>query len=88
MHALISAAFGRPREANLVDMLRRRANPVISLVAENGGSIIGHTMFPPAFLPIHSQFIMGLAPLAVLPARQRGGVGSALVRAGLAACRR
>ena len=30
---------------------------------------------------------MGLAPMAVLPARQRGGIGSALVRAGLDACR-
>jgi predicted acetyltransferase len=31
--------------------------------------------------------IMGLAPVAVLPERQRQGVGSALVRAGLEQCR-
>ena len=30
---------------------------------------------------------MGLAPMAVAPDRQRSGVGSALVRAGLEACR-
>ena len=30
---------------------------------------------------------MGLAPMAVAPARQRQGVGSALARAGIAACR-
>ena len=31
--------------------------------------------------------MMGLAPMAVAPARQRGGIGSALVRAGLERCR-
>ena len=31
---------------------------------------------------------MGLAPMAVAPARQRAGIGSALVRDGLARCRR
>jgi putative acetyltransferase len=30
---------------------------------------------------------MGLAPMAVLPARQRQGIGSALVRDGLGRCR-
>jgi putative acetyltransferase len=30
---------------------------------------------------------MALAPMSVLPARQRRGIGSALVRAGLQACR-
>jgi putative acetyltransferase len=31
--------------------------------------------------------ILGLAPMAVLPSRQRGGIGSALVRDGLERCR-
>ena len=31
---------------------------------------------------------MGLAPMAVLPGRQRQGIGSELVRAGLDECRR
>jgi len=31
---------------------------------------------------------MGLAPMAVLPAKQRQGIGTALVRAGLEECRR
>jgi putative acetyltransferase len=31
---------------------------------------------------------MGLAPMAVVPERQRHGIGSALVRAGLDECRR
>jgi putative acetyltransferase len=36
----------------------------------------------------HAPFASGLAPLAVLPEHQKHGVGSALVRAGLDACRR
>ncbi len=31
---------------------------------------------------------MGLAPLAVVPEHQRGGIGTALVRAGLDQCRK
>ena len=68
--------------------LREQAEPVVSLVAEEGGSIIGHIMFSPVVLPEHPRLkIMGLAPMAVVPKHQRRGVGSSLVRAGLEACK-
>ncbi|MGH7367544.1 MAG: GNAT family N-acetyltransferase [Candidatus Rokuibacteriota bacterium] len=89
VRAVNVAAFETPAEANLVDALRAQARPVVSLVAESAGAIVGHVMFSPVVLPGHPALtLMGLGPMAVAPARQRVGVGSALVRAGLAECRR
>lgn len=88
IHALNVCAFGSTAEADLVDALRARARPLVSLVAEDGGAIVGHILFSPVSLPGRPDLeIMGLAPMAVAPARQRKGIGSALVRAGLARCR-
>lgn len=89
VRAVHEAAFERAAEALLVDALRARARPVVSLVAEVDGAIVGHAMLSPVALPGHPNArLMGLAPVGVLPAHQRRGVGSALVRAGLDACRR
>ena len=88
VRAVNQAAFETNTEADLVDLLREQASPLISLVAEDAGSIVGHILFSPATLVAHTDLeIMGLAPMAVLPARQRQGIGSALARAGLDACR-
>jgi len=84
-----AAAFGARAEADLVDALRADASPTISLVADAGGAIVGHVFFSPvAIAAAAAPPIMGLAPMAVLPARQRQGIGSALVRDGLERCRR
>lgn len=81
------SAFETPAEAGLVDALREQARPLVSLVAEEGGAVAGHILFSPVTLPGYPQLhIMGLAPMAVAPGCQRRGLGSALVRAGLAAC--
>ena len=83
------SAFQTPAEADLVAALRKQAEPVISLVAEDGHAIVGHIMFSPVVLCGHPDLkIMALAPMAVLPGYQRKGIGSALVRAGLEACKR
>ncbi len=75
-------------EANLVDALREQAHPVVSLVAEAAGEVVGHIMLSPVSLGGHPELrVMGLAPMAVAPAHQRKGIGSALVRAGLEQCR-
>ena len=82
-------AFDTGTEANLVDALREQANPIVSLVAEEGEAMTGHILFSPVTLSSQPDLrIMGLAPMAVVPARQRQGIGSALVRAGLDECRR
>ena len=78
------SAFETALEANLVDALRAQAQPLVSLVADDEGVIVGHIMFSPVSLSGHPALgIMGLAPMAVSPDRQRAGIGSALVRAGL-----
>jgi len=83
------AAFEGAVEADLVDALRAQARPIVSLVADDAGSIAGHILFSPVTLSGSQDLkIMGLAPMAVLPARQREGIGSALVSAGLDACNR
>lgn len=89
IRAVNEIAFTGPTEANLVEALRERARPIVSLVAEDDGAVVGHILFSPVTLSSDGQLsIMGLAPMAVAPARQSQGIGSALVRAGLEECRR
>jgi putative acetyltransferase len=82
------AAFETNTEADLVDALRAQAKPIVSLVAEDGDAIVGHILFSPVTLIAHPELhIIGLAPMAVMPARQRQGIGSALIHEGLRRCR-
>jgi putative acetyltransferase len=89
VRAVNAAAFGRPDEADIVERLRARARVYLGLVATDGDAVIGHILFTSVALrgDRTSHTVMALAPMSVLPARQRRGVGSALVRAGLQACR-
>ncbi len=87
VHELNSLAFEAETEANLVDVLRETAQPVISLVATEDDTVVGHIMFTPVELSDRSSLaIMGLAPMAVTPDRQRCGIGSALANEGLNRC--
>jgi putative acetyltransferase len=87
-HAVNTAAFETSAEADLVDALRVKRGPLISLVAEIDGKIVGHILFSAVSLTDHSELnLMGLGPMAVLPQHQRQGVGSALVRDGLKQCK-
>lgn len=82
------AAFESSAEADLVDALRKQAAPLVSVVADDGDAIVGHVMFSPVGLTGHpSTRIAGLGPMAVLPERQRQGIGSAMIRAGLGHCK-
>jgi putative acetyltransferase len=88
VHVVNISAFETPLEANLVDALREQAQPVVSLIAEDKGAIVGHIMFSPVSLSGHPGLkMMGLGPMAVAPAQQRKGIGSALVQAGLEQCK-
>jgi putative acetyltransferase len=88
IRAVNLTAFETSTEADLVDALRRRATPLISLVAQDGANVVGHILFSPVTLASEPGLtLMGLAPMAVVPSRRRQGVGSSLVRAGLDRCR-
>jgi putative acetyltransferase len=82
-------AFGQPQEANIVDRLRQSCPDLLSLVATSGEKVVGHLLFSPATVRKDSDVVrgMGLAPMAVLPEYQRQGIGSRLVRTGLAILR-
>ena len=83
-----AAAFETRAEAELVETLRAGVQPLISLVAEVDAAVVGHILFSPVSVSADSKLrLMGLAPMAVAPAHQRQGIGSALVRAGLERCK-
>ena len=87
VYAINLAAFPTDAEAQLVERLRAGAYPIISLVAQESDSLVGHILFSPVTLDSDPTLaLMGLAPMAVLPNRQGSGIGSALVAAGLQYC--
>jgi len=82
------AAFGQAIEADLVDRLRATAEDFVSLVAIDDGAVVGHIAFSRVVVGDGASLVgSGLGPMAVLPERQRGGVGTQLVHAGLAMLR-
>jgi len=83
---VVTAAFGRVDEAGIVDRVRAASHALIELVAELDGEIVGHVLFG-RMICEPASLAAGLAPLAVAPHRQGAGVGTALARHGLAACR-
>lgn len=89
VYTLVRRAFSRENEARLVEMLRELPEfvPDLSLVAGMDGRIVGHILFSPA-RTTGGGTVLALAPVAVDPPFQRQGIGSALVRRGLAECQR
>ncbi|MCA1562985.1 MAG: N-acetyltransferase [Acidobacteria bacterium] len=77
-------AFEQPAEADLVERLRQACTDALSLVAVDD-AVVGHILFTPVVIESAGRRVvgMGLAPMAVLPDRQRQGIGSQLVRRGL-----
>jgi putative acetyltransferase len=82
--------FGGEAEANLVDALRDGGFVTVSLVAETEAKVVGHILFSAVTIrtDIAAFEVLSLAPMAVLPEIQRKGIGSALVHAGIEACRK
>lgn len=86
IEALLHAAFGRADEGDLVGRLRADEDIMFELVAEEAGEVVGHVLLSRLWVD-RRELYAALAPLAVHPDRQRGGLGSALIRAGLETAR-
>ena len=74
-------------EPAIVAGLRDAAALSLSLVAEDGGVVIGHIAFSPVTIDGEHGGWFGLGPVSVRPDRQGCGVGGALIRQGLATLR-
>ena len=89
IRAVNQAAFEGPVEAELVDQLRAARDLILSLVAVEDGQVIGHCGFSRLIVQATDTAIPGvsLAPVAVLPAWQRQGIGGRLVEEGISRLR-
>ncbi len=86
---VVEAAFvTEPVVGDLVDALRASLDWIdgLSFVAEHEGDIVGHILFTRGLLdaPRRLVDVLVLSPVSVAPPMQGLGVGSALIRFGLA----
>lgn len=89
IRALVAAAFADVPNSNgsepeIVEALRAGGNLAISLVAEATDDIVGHVAFSPVVIDGVEGGWFGLGPISVLPGRQRRGIGTRLIDAGIA----
>jgi putative acetyltransferase len=73
---VVVTAFNQSAEAQLIEQLREAGDIVISMVAEENGQVVGHVLLSRMNAPFPS---LALAPVSVIPKRQRSGIGSALI---------
>jgi putative acetyltransferase len=76
IYKLVSSVFDQTAEAELVENLRAVGDSVISVVAEDDGQVVGHALLSKMQAPFPA---LALAPVSVAPAKQRNGIGSALI---------
>jgi len=74
-------AFGQDQESNIVDALRANGAALLSLVATLNDRVVGHIMYSPVSVGGNVKGA-ALGPMAVIPERQRQGIGSKLIEAG------
>ena len=92
IRAVTEAAFAGERhsdgtEGSIPERLRDAGGLRLSLVAEDGGEVVGHVAFSPATVGGEGNWV-ALGPVSVRPERQREGIGTRLIEGGLAQVRR
>lgn len=80
-------AFGQMNEAHLVRTLRTYGPTFdcrYSLVALEADRIVGHTLFTPARIRLMGKIVdaLAVAPVAVVPEKQRSGIGRQMLQYG------
>jgi putative acetyltransferase len=86
--AFATMPYSQQTEAAIVDALRAAGALAVSLVAVEDGDVVGHVAFSSVTIdgaPAPGWY--GVGPLSVRPDRQRSGIGSALMREGVARLR-
>ena len=63
----MTAAFGQPNEADLVDLIRDRGEALIALVATIEDQPVGYVLASPIHIDQTTGNYLGIAPLAVSP---------------------
>ena len=76
-------SFSDGSEAPIIRSLRASGDLTLSLVAEEGGDVVGHVAFSPVTIDGSHDGWFGLGPISVRIDRQRRGIGRALVAEGL-----
>ena len=71
-------------EQFIIAALRAADVLTVSLVADDQGQVVGHIAFSPVTISDGTKGWYGMGPLSIVPERQRQGIGTALVNAGLA----
>lgn len=84
---ILRHAFGQDAEADLVETLRTDGDVLFELV-HGDLALQGHILYSRLAIEREGETLnaAALAPVAVLPAFQRSGIGGALIEAGNARC--
>lgn len=82
--AFREAAHTSHTEHFIVRALRSAGRLAVSLVAEDGGEVIGHVAVSPVTISDGTRGWYGLGPVSVAPEGQGRGIGTLLVRQALA----
>lgn len=82
IEALYPEVFPQEDLLPLIRALLNQDEAVLSLVAFRGDTLVGHVAFTVCGVEGSSARVALLGPLAVAPAAQQQGIGSAIVRAG------
>lgn len=86
---VVRHAFEQDDEANLVEQLRADDDALAELVAASDIAIQGHILYSPLAIVRGGETLQAaaLAPVSVLPAFQKQGLGGELICAGNARCK-